>query len=193
MRYGNLIAISPTRKNNRVAWNCICDCGTKTVTDSGALGCGNSSSCGTCNRKSSAKNNGKNLYKHGESHTPLHNCWSSIIGRTSFQELYNDVVVCDEWKEYTNFAEWARKNGWKQELTIERKDNNKGYNPDNCTFATRAEQSRNRTSTKLNWDKVNIIREKCKENIPQTIIAKQFNVCQQTISDINVGRRWAGV
>ena len=189
-RYGKLIAISPIRKNNRIHWNCICDCGVKTIVNSSALGCGNTKTCGICNIKSRAKKNGKNFKIHGDSHTPLHNCWSSMIRKTSYQESYKNIIVCNDWKQYINFKEWALKNGFKKGLTIERINNDNGYNPNNCKFATRAEQSRNRTTTKLNWNKVNIIRKMCDEGITHKKIAALFNITRQTVSDINVNRRW---
>ena len=57
------------------------------------------------------------------------------------------IKVCEEWKDFRGFMEWAMANGYDDTLTIERKDNRKGYNPQNCRFATRAEQNRNTTRT----------------------------------------------
>ena len=55
------------------------------------------------------------------------------------------VEVCDEWKNnFRVFAKWANDNGWKPKLSIERKDLNVGYCPQNCTFITMAEQARNK-------------------------------------------------
>ena len=57
------------------------------------------------------------------------------------------ISVCNEWQDFERFYLWAISNGYQPGLTIERKDNSKGYYPDNCTFATRAEQNRNTTRT----------------------------------------------
>jgi len=57
------------------------------------------------------------------------------------------IKVCDKWKDdFHAFAEWAVKNGWKPNLSIERKDLDGNYCPDNCTFITMKEQARNKTS-----------------------------------------------
>ena len=53
------------------------------------------------------------------------------------------IQVCDEWKEFENFFYWAMANGYKDGLTIERKDNDKNYEPSNCTWIPANRQQRN--------------------------------------------------
>lgn len=62
------------------------------------------------------------------------------------------ISVCGEWADPVNglrdFAVWAVQSGWAPGLTIDRKDNDKGYSPDNCRWATRIEQAYNRTTNR---------------------------------------------
>lgn len=60
------------------------------------------------------------------------------------------IEVCLEWRNsYNTFKEWALSNGYSEELTIDRIDNNKGYCPANCRWVTMKEQSRNKRSNRL--------------------------------------------
>lgn len=60
------------------------------------------------------------------------------------------IQVCDEWRDPCNgllkFTEWAIKNGYSDDLTIDRIDNNKGYFPNNCRWVTRKVQSNNKSN-----------------------------------------------
>ena len=59
------------------------------------------------------------------------------------------ITVCNEWSGkdgFFNFKKWALNNGWVKGLSLDRLDNNKGYSPNNCRFATRVEQNFHRRS-----------------------------------------------
>lgn len=63
------------------------------------------------------------------------------------------ITVCEEWKNsFPAFHEWAIANGYSDELSIDRIDNDKGYSPDNCRWATITEQNRNRRCCKGKGD-----------------------------------------
>lgn len=87
---------------------------------------------------------------HGESHTRLHNIWCGINKRCKPDGVYGKkgIFMCDEWKDYTVFAKWARENGYADDLTIERVNVKGNYCPENCTWIPLGKQARNRSTTR---------------------------------------------
>lgn len=85
----------------------------------------------------------------------LYRIWHSMKQRCSnknlpFYKYYGGkgVTVCPEWQKYKPFHEWALKNGYREDLTIDRIDLNKGYCPENCRWIPFAEQRKNTTQTR---------------------------------------------
>lgn len=87
---------------------------------------------------------------HHESHTRLHNIWCDMNKRCKHHKQYagRGIKVCEEWKDYSVFAKWARENGYEDDLSIERIDVDGDYSPDNCKWIPAGDQARNRTTTK---------------------------------------------
>lgn len=54
------------------------------------------------------------------------------------------ISVCEEWELFIPFMKWALSNGYTDDLTLDRKDNNVGYFPDNCRWIPKSEQAKNR-------------------------------------------------
>ena len=84
----------------------------------------------------------------------LYNLWKNMISRCYNEKNdryytygFRGITVCDEWKEdFRAFADWAVKHGWNNRLSIERKNLDLGYSPENCEFISMKQQARNKTS-----------------------------------------------
>ena len=59
------------------------------------------------------------------------------------------ITVCDEWlHNFKSFYDWAMSHGYRDDLTLDRIDNDKGYSPNNCRWATYSEQNKNKRPTR---------------------------------------------
>lgn len=119
----------------------ICDCG-KIGESLLTTIVNRSKSCG-CERH-------KNRVTHGMTGHRLYNIWAGMIERCTNKNhnRYKDyggrgIKVCKWWLNNVIFFNWALKNGYKEDLTLERNDVNGNYSPFNCSWKTRKEQSRN--------------------------------------------------
>lgn len=154
-RFGRLVVIERTGSNKQgdVMWRCKCDCGTIKEVTATHLRSGASKSCG-CLRKEITQ---RNRTTHGMKGTRLYNIWSSMKRRCSpscdkrvYDRYYGrGIRVCDEWKDdFSAFAKWALSNGYSDELSIDRIDNDGNYEPSNCRWADMEEQGNNRNNSR---------------------------------------------
>ena len=101
-----------------------------------------------------AKSSGSFKPTHGMSKTRLYREWAGIIYRCTNPKCssYNrygakGVTFCKEWRKFEPFAEWALSHGYTDDLTIDRINTSKGYEPNNCRWVTVREQNNNTSKT----------------------------------------------
>lgn len=164
-KYGRLTVIDFAGVGNdgNSLWNCECECGNKKTVRSYHLRSGRVQSCG-CIRKELLtervkKHPTKGNLKHGSSHTRLYQIWVNMKTRcfNKKNRAYKwygalGITVCTEWLTFEGFQDWALKSGYKENLTIERINPFKGYEPSNCTWIPITEQRKNQRRSKQ-WQK----------------------------------------
>jgi len=92
---------------------------------------------------------------HGQSRTRLYRCWQDMKTRCNCKanKFYNryggrGITYCDEWETFIPFWNWAIASGYRDDLTLDRIDNDGNYSPSNCKWSTQHEQSMNKTHIK---------------------------------------------
>lgn len=146
-RFGRLTVGAMARSaSGRIVWSCMCDCGQSSLVRGSHLKSGRVKSCG-CHAVEKARERAT----HGMSRTSTHIIWKTMRAR-----CYNPnasgyagygargITVCKEWNSFAAFL--ADMGERPPGMSLERIDNSKGYGPDNCKWATNAEQCRNRRS-----------------------------------------------
>ena len=169
MKFGRLTALYPIEDDRKdTYWMCKCVCGNFIDLPSGSLRNGNTKSCGCLHKdfmktidrtKISHKKHGAfDKYGHGER---LYFVWKGMKRRcnNANSDCYKyyggrGIKICDEWNnDYSCFREWALSHGYdpnaeRGKCTIDRIDNNGGYEPNNCRFVSMAIQNLNKRKRK---------------------------------------------
>lgn len=120
----------------------------------------------------------------------LYKIWSNMLYRCYHKpSAYNknakyyyskNIKVCEEWRyDFWNFYYWAKKNGYKKNLTIDRIDSNKNYSPQNCRWVTEMTQSNNLSNT----IKIKNPIEPCENTKTIRQLSQQYNIPKSTLQN----------
>lgn len=158
-------------RGQKLYWRCVCACQTKCEVDIYSLRNGVTQSCGCLARERASEANIKHGATKNYCTTRLYNIWQKMRDRcaNSKNEWFHNyggrgIRVCEEWagsESYPVFAAWATANGYVPTLTLERKETDGNYEPNNCCWIPKGKQSSNTRRNVLikAWGQVKLLKE----------------------------------
>ena len=155
-KFGKLTVIKLVEGNDATnrKYLCKCDCGNEKITSEDNLRRGHCKSCGCLYKNKRGQRKSKKDY-YLDSRSKLYRVWTMMIRRCTNPKDCNynrygkrGITVCEEWKDYSVFRDWAIKTGYKEEhsraeCSLDRIDNNGNYEPSNCRWTNMKTQSNN--------------------------------------------------
>lgn len=152
--YGQLTVKNYSHTKGKVAyWTCICSCGKEVTAVGTSIRSGNTTSCGHDRYKNAGAAAAKACTIHGMEGTPTYRSWKSMKERCLKPEHksyyhYGDIPICRRW--VNSFKAFYDDMGVRPKgTTLDRIDNEKGYEPGNCRWATHKEQARNKRNNRV--------------------------------------------
>lgn len=152
-RFGRLVVMeyAYTNLNGDTYWLCECDCGESVNVSRYSLTTGRTRSCGCLKREMTSAR----ASTHHMSNTRIYRIWRAIHDRCRNPNDANyykygarGIDVCNEWDDFITFYEWSMVNGYSDNLSIDRINNDDWYYPENCRWVDETIQANNRRTNR---------------------------------------------
>lgn len=149
--FGRLTVIERSGTVKKQAtWVCMCSCDNKKIVCTGHnLRNGHTKSCGCLGKEGIIKRSSKHGASKRGNREKLYVIWCGMKRRCKIAKSYTrkNIKICEDWQDYVKFKKWALDSGYLETLTIERKDVNGNYCPENCCWIPLEEQAYNKENT----------------------------------------------
>lgn len=201
-QFGRLTAVSRVvNQGPRTQWLCRCDCGTSKVIAAIHLTGGRTRSCGCYRRETGSALHRKHGHagKDSSQRTRTYESWKGIIKRctnprANAYQAYGGrgIAVCERWRN--SFESFLTDMGeCPSNMSIDRIDVNGNYEPENCRWATQAEQCQNKRCSKLTAIRALEVMGRYEHGESVSSIALRLGVGRHIVSDVVNGRSWGNI
>ena len=173
--------------NGTALYECVCpDCGTVRHQDKRKIG----KPCHPCAMKRRAT--------HGMSGSRLHRVYTSMVGRCTYPSSSHyryyggrGIDVCSSWRaDPQEFFDWAKANGYADDLELDRIDPDGNYEPGNCRFITHMENSQRRRNSRCTLAKAREIKALLADGLTYTEAALKAGTPRMVAWHIHKGNTW---
>lgn len=173
-----VLARAPRDSHGNHRWRCACDCGALIETQGGPLLRGRTKSCGCLTTGQLIARN----TTHSKSRTPEYRIWAAMLQRCKFPDQPRNhryagrgIAVCERWHDFANFCADMGPRPSRMH-TLERRDGNGNYDPDNCSWELRVVQNNNTSRN------VVVTYNGCRMTMAQAIRASGTKVSESSVS-----------
>lgn len=193
-RFGRLVALEELgRKSPGIyLYKCRCDCGNEVILPSTRLKNGGVKSCGCLHKEQLIERN-KNNRIYNTEYPRLLQIWRAMKhrcenNRDTAYKYYGGkgIKVCKDWNRFDAFQSWSLENGYSDNLTIDRKNSEEDYSPDNCQWVDMVSQNNNKCNNKyLEYKgRTQTLAEWCRElDLVYSRVKARINVCGWSVEE----------